>query len=97
MDPPVNGPYVPFHNFDNYDWGEVPAPLDRLNQGPFSIVQDEGWMTVMNTNPTGEPVGNFGMGLIGYAWEENGPPPVEGQSVEESVTRLAKLPVVDKL
>lgn len=99
MDPPVNGPYAPFHNFDGFDWGGggLPGRLDRLNQGPFSVFQDDGWQTFMSTTPSERPLRSFGMGFVGYAWEENGPPPVEGASVEESVTALAKLPFVDKL
>lgn len=97
MQPPVNGPYVPFHSFDGYNWGAVPAALDRLNQGPFDIFQDAGWRLLMLTMPAEGHLSNFGMGLVGYAWEENGPPPVEGQTLEESVTKLAKLPFCDKL
>ncbi len=97
MDPPTNGPYVPFHNYDNFDWGPIPAARDRLNQGPFSIFQDEGWHTLMVTSPTEGAVRNFGMGLVGYALEEGGPPPVEGESAEESITKLARQPFVDKL
>ncbi len=97
MDPPVNGPYVPFHNYDSYDWGPIPAARDRLNQGPFSVFQDEGWHTLMVTSPASGAVPNFGMGLMGYAHEEQGPPPVEGETMEQSVEKLARLPFVDKL
>jgi len=96
VDPPVNGPYVPFHNFDNFDWGRIPAAPDRLNQGPFGIEQEEGWHTLMVTTPARGQVRNFGMGMLGYAWEENGPPPT-GEKMETSVTKLARLPFVDKL
>ena len=54
----------------------VPSPKvagDRLDQGPFGIEQDEGWYTVATTTPSSGPVRNFGIGLVGYTWEENGP------------------------
>ena len=96
MDPPVNGPYAPFHNYDGFDPGGAPCPADRLNQGPFGIEQDEGWHTLMITTPAAGPVRNFGMGIVGYAWEENGPPPT-GEPLETSVGKLAKLPFCDRL
>ena len=46
---------------------------DRLDQGPFTIDQDEGWFTIATTTPSQSPVRNVGLGLIGYTWEENGP------------------------
>jgi hypothetical protein len=97
MEPPVNGPYVPFHAFDGFAWGRVPARPDRLNQGPFGVDQDDGWHTLMVTTPHRGQVRNFGMGLVGYAWEENGAPPVPGLTLEQSVSRLARLPFCDKL
>ncbi len=97
MEPPVNGPYVPFHNYDGFDWGPIPAAPDRLNQGPFSIFDDAGWHTLMVTTPAEGAVRNFGMGLLGYALEEQGPPPVEGETPEQSITKLARLPFCDKL
>ncbi len=97
MDPPVNGPYAPFHNYDGYDWGPIPCPPDRLNQGPFGVEQDEGWHTLMLTTPARAQVRNFGMGLVGYAWEERGAPPVPGATLEQTVDDLARLPFCDKL
>jgi len=96
-EPSLDGSYVPVHVFEGYDWGRIPCRPDRLNQGPFGVDQDEGWHTLMVTTPHRGQVRNFGMGLVGYAWEENGPPPVPGLSLEESVGRLARLPFCDKL
>lgn len=96
MDPPVNGPYAPFHNYDSFDWGPIPAAPDRLNQGPFGIEQDEAWHTLMVTTPHRGQVRNFGMGMMGYAMEEGGVPPT-GEPFEKSITKLASLPFVDKL
>ena len=70
---------------------------DRLNQGPFGVEQDDGWHTLTITTPARGQVRNFGMGLIGYPWEENGAPPVPGESLEETVRKLAELPFCDKL
>ena len=64
---------VPDHNWDRYDFGSGPPVRNRLNQGPFGIEQDEGWLTIATTTPSDQHVKNFGLGLVGYAWEENGP------------------------
>ena len=77
-----------------------PAVADRLDQGPFGIEQDEGWYTVATTTPASAPVRNFGVGLVGYTWEENGPALAvrRGEArLEEAVERLAALPLVDVL
>ena len=91
---------VPDHNWDRYDFGPGPQVRSRLNQGPFGIAQDEGWLTIATTTPCGEPVKNFGLGLVGYAWEESGPSVAARQgkeSLEQHVEKLATLPFVDVL
>ena len=55
------------------DFGLGPAVSDRLDQGPFGIEQDEGWYTTLTTTASNAPIRNFGLGLVGYTWEENGP------------------------
>ena len=80
----------------------IPSPpvADRLDQGPFGIEQDEGWYTVATTTASSAPVRNFGLGLVGYTWEENGPALAvrRGQArLEDAVERLAALPLVDVL
>ena len=82
------------------DFGPGPAVADRLDQGPFGIEQDEGWYTVETTTPAPGLVRNFGLGLMGYTWEENGPALAvrEGrQTLEEAVEAIARLPFVDVL
>ena len=64
---------VPTHNWDKYDFGSGPPVTERLNQGPFGIEQDEGWYTVLVTSQSSKPVRNYGLGLVGYTWEEGGP------------------------
>jgi hypothetical protein len=81
---------------------EVPAPrpADRLDQGPFTIDQDEGWYTIEATTPAAGPVRNFGLGLVGYTWEENGPAlgVRRGEmTLAQAVEALAALPFVDVL
>jgi len=91
---------VPSHLWAGYDFGPGPRPSDRLNQGPFGIEQDEGWFTIATTTPSSARVRNPGLGLVGYAWEENGPALAarEGrQTLEQSVEALASLPFVDVL
>jgi hypothetical protein len=79
-----------------------PAPIaaDRLDQGPFGIEQDEGWYTVATTTPSSAPIRNFGTGLVGYTWEENGPALAVRRGaarLEDAVEALARLPFVDVL
>ncbi len=71
-----------------------------LDQGPFGIEQDEGWRPIAATTPSGKPLRNYGVGLIGYTWEENGPSTLarSGASpLAEEVEKLAALPFVDVL
>jgi hypothetical protein len=82
------------------DFGPGPPVADRLDQGPFGIAQDEGWYTVETTTPASGFVGNFGLGLVGYTWEENGPAldVREGRAtLDEAVEEIARLPFVDVL
>jgi hypothetical protein len=91
---------VPVHLWQGHDFGPGPKVVERLNQGPFGIEQDEGWYTIETTTASAEPVRNFGKGLVGYTWEENGPALAvrEGkQSLEDAVEKLASLPFVDVL
>jgi hypothetical protein len=81
---------------------EVPAarPADRLDQGPFTIDQDEGWYTIEAATPASGSVGNFGLGLVGYTWEENGPALAARrgeQTLAQTVEAIAALPFVDVL
>jgi hypothetical protein len=69
-DPPAGGGA---HLWDGYDFGPAPRRDDRLDQGPFTIDQDQGWYTIEAPTPAAGPVRNFGLGLVGYTWEENGP------------------------
>ena len=91
---------VPVHLWQGYDFGPGPRVADRLNQGPFGIDQDEGWFTVETTTASDAPVRNFGLGLVGYTWEENGPAlavRAGKQRLEDAVESLAGLPFVDVL
>ncbi|HEY2946726.1 MAG TPA: hypothetical protein VGN09_30115, partial [Vicinamibacteria bacterium] len=77
-----------------------PPVAERLNQGPFGIAQDEGWYTIETTTASREPVRNFGLGLVGYTWEENGPALAVrngSATLEQAVEKLAALPFVDVL
>ncbi len=78
----------------------APTVADRLDQGPFGIEQDEGWYTVATTTASAAPVRNFGLGLVGYTWEENGPALAvrRGEArLDDAIERLARLPFVDVL
>jgi hypothetical protein len=91
---------VPLHRWDNYDFGPGPAVADRLNQGPFGIDQDEGWFTIAATTPSDQPIRNWGLGLVGYTWEESGPSLAARrgeETIERHVEKLSSLPFVDVL
>jgi hypothetical protein len=90
---------VPDHLWEGYDFGS-PNVANRLNQGPFGIGQDEGWYTIFTTMPSRKHVRNFGTGLVGYTWEENGPSlktMCGEQTLEQSIEKMAALPFVDVL
>ncbi|HEY3380907.1 MAG TPA: hypothetical protein VGK32_04020 [Vicinamibacterales bacterium] len=77
-----------------------PQVHDRLDQGPFRIDQDEGWFTIETTTPSLDRVRNFGMGLVGYTWEENGPALAVRSGaapLDREIEKLAALPFVDVL
>jgi hypothetical protein len=92
---------IPAHRWDGFTFGSPPSTTaDRLDQGPFPIDQDTGWRTLTTTTPAGGHVSNYGLGLVGYTWEENGPavPVRKGtQSLERAVEKIAALPFVDVL
>lgn len=91
---------VPPHLWAGYDFGPGPKVTDRLNQGPFGVEQDEGWYTIEMTSPSDKPVKNFGLGLVGYAWEESGPSLAArkgAETLEQHVEKLSGLPFVDLL
>jgi hypothetical protein len=94
------GQEVPSHNWDDYDFGDGPKVSDRLNQGPFGVEQDEGWYTVLVTSQSSKPVKNYGLGLVGYTWEEGGPSLAARagkESLEQHVEKMSTLPFVDVL
>ncbi len=91
---------VPTHLWAGYDFGSAPACADRLNQGPFGIEQDQGWFTIGSTTATDNFVPNFGLGLVGYTWEEGGPSLAARagrETLEHHVEQMASLPFVDVL
>ena len=84
----------------DYSFNYSPAQADRLDQGPFGINQDDGWRTLSVTTPLKAPLRNFGLGLVEYTWEENGPAlrVRRGlQTLEQAVEQMASLPFVDVL
>ncbi|HEY7304719.1 MAG TPA: hypothetical protein VH601_11420 [Bryobacteraceae bacterium] len=88
------------HTRDTFEFSYQPAIGERLDQGPFEIDQDQGWYTLMTTTPSNGHIRNYGLGLVGYTWEENGPAvPVRSgkETLEEAVERMASLPFVDVL
>src|SRR5215831_6090638 len=90
---------VPDHLWEGYNFG-CPQVTNRLDQGPFGITQDEGWYTIFVTQPSRNHIRNFGTGLVGYTWEENGPAltvQCGQETLEQAVEKMAALPFVDVL
>ena len=96
----TQGQEVPSHNWDSYDFGAGPKVSDRLNQGPFGVEQDEGWYTVHVTSQSSKRIKNYGLGLVGYTWEEGGPSLAARagkESLQQHVEKMSTLPFVDVL
>jgi hypothetical protein len=90
---------VPDHLWEGYNFG-CPPVSNRLDQGPFGITQDEGWFTIFTTMPSRKHIRNFGTGMVGYTWEENGPAltvQCGKETLEQAVEKMAALPYVDVL
>jgi len=86
--------------FGNQKFSSPIPTRDRLEQGPFDIDQDEGWLTALYTTPSEKAVGNPGLGLVGYAWEESGPSLAARagrETLEQHVENISSLPFVDVL
>jgi len=78
----------------------LPSTGDRLDQGPFDIDQDQGWLTLLFTTPSETPQRNPGLGLVGYTWEEGGPSLAARagrETLERHVDNISSLPFVDIL
>ncbi len=83
-----------------YNFCSSSDQADRLDQGPFYLEQDQGEQTLAVTTPSRAHLRNFGLGLVGYTWEENGPAlrvRTGQETLEQSVERIASLPFVDTL
>lgn len=90
---------VPDHSWQDYNF-PAPAVANRLDQGPFGIAQDDGWYTIFVTDPSREHIRNFGTGMVGYTWEENGPAltvQCGKETLEQAAEKMASLPFVDVL
>src|SRR2546421_4671709 len=91
---------VPTHLWQGYEFGSGPLVRERLEQGPFDIDQDEGWLTTLFTTPSEKALRNPGLGLVGYAWEEGGPSLAARagrETLEQHVENISSLPFVDVL
>ena len=93
--------FVPAHNWDKYDFGAGPPVRDRLNQGPFPQYAPEEVLpassVVMATTPSNEIVPGFGKGLITYISGDLGAPKVKGETLAETIEKLAQIPMGQKL
>jgi hypothetical protein len=91
---------LPVHLWEGYDFGPGPLVRDRLNQGPFGGDQVQGWATIASTSPSEKHIRNYGLGLVGYTWEEGGPSLAARrgeETLQRHVEKLASLPFVDVL
>jgi hypothetical protein len=89
------------HLWEGYDWGSGPPVPDRLNQGPFTNYGADanapGGEVGMATSPSRDIVPNYGMGLTAYVSGDTGPPRLPGQSLEQSIEDIIKLPFTQKV
>src|SRR4051795_13441582 len=67
------GPVLGHAQFGSQTFTPSIFQRERLEQGPFDIDQDEGWLTALFTTPSEKTLRNPGLGLVGYTWEESGP------------------------
>jgi hypothetical protein len=88
---------VPGHNFDKYDFGSGPVVVDRLYQGPFPADVFPSWNVVMATTASTEVVPNYGMGFVTYICDEVGPASKPGEPQEQSIEKLVRMPIGNKL
>ena len=94
-----NGPWVPQHNWDGYDFGNGPEVPDRLYQGPFPQYSPEDWFggdVVMQTTPGKQLINCFGMGLTSYISGDLGCPHVDGKTTEQVIDELFRFPLSTK-
>lgn len=89
------------HDWAGHDWGGGPAAADRLYQGPFSNYGADavvpGGDVAMATSPAREIVPNYGMGLTAYVSGDTGPPRLPGQTLEQSIEEIVRLPFTQKV
>ena len=92
---------IPEHNWEKYDWGSGPEVTDRLYQGPFPeytpLAVVPGSDVVMVTTPSPDIVPNYGLGLVVYVSGDTGPPRIAGETLEQSLEDLVKLPFTQKI
>jgi hypothetical protein len=94
------GPVLGHAQFGNQTFNSSILQRERLEQGPFDIDQDEGWLTALFTTPSEKPLRNPGLGLVGYTWEEGGPSLAARagrETLEQHVERMSGLAFVDVL
>ncbi len=70
---------------------------DRLFQGPFPFQDVPDWHVVMTTAPSDRMLKNVGMGLVAYVIDEAGPPRVAGETLAQSIEKLARIPFAEKM
>lgn len=74
-----------------------PPICNRLFQGPFPFQEVPGWQVVMTTSSSDRILKNVGMGLIAYVIDEMGPPKVPGETLAQSIEKLAQIPFAEKM
>jgi hypothetical protein len=101
LSPASGKAFVPAHIWDKYDFGSGPTIKDRLDQGPFPQYPPEevvpGSSVVMATTPNNEIVQGFGKGLINYIAGDLLAPRIKGETLEQSIEKLAQIPMGQKL
>jgi hypothetical protein len=74
-----------------------PQVDDLLFQGPFPFQEVPDWQVVMTTSSSDRLLKNVGMGLVTYVIDEAGPPKVPGETLAQSIEKLAQIPFAEKM
>ena len=93
--------WIPQHNWDGHDFGSGPAVRDRLYQGPFPQFGRETFFNSQNafqyTTSGNQVINCYGMGLQTYISADHGAPIVQGETLEQTIDKLASFPLSTKL
>ena len=92
--------WIPQHNWEGYNFGSGPEVKDRLYQGPFPVYRPENFFSGsagMYTTSGKQQINCFGQGLVTYISGDWEAPVVKGETLEQTIDKLAAFPLGTKL